>query len=179
MMSSSATPSEKEIRILIADDHPIVCQGLIAVFALGRRSESVWPCSRWGGSLRALQSNLPRHLIMDLRMPKKDGNEVVIELMFAKAGTGYYRVGLTQRKEEDLRCALAAGAKGYLSKGADPEQVCDTIREVFAGSLQYRMISPRNWWLDGAARTFRARLQILKANGSRQRAIGNRAVPLT
>ena len=34
MISSSATPSEKEIRILIADDHPVVCEGLIAVFAL-------------------------------------------------------------------------------------------------------------------------------------------------
>jgi two-component system, NarL family, response regulator len=36
-------------------------------------------------------------------------------------------------KEEDLRRALSAGAKGYLLKGAEPEQVCETIREVFAG----------------------------------------------
>ena len=65
-------------------------------------------------------------------MPKKDGIEVMIELMSQKPGPGI--IVLTHSaKEEDLRRALAAGAKGYLSKGADPEQVCDTIREVFAG----------------------------------------------
>ena len=65
-------------------------------------------------------------------MPKKAGIEVVIELMSQKPGPGI--IVLTHSaKEEDLRRALAAGAKGYLSKGADPEQVCDTIREVFAG----------------------------------------------
>jgi two-component system, NarL family, response regulator len=74
----------------------------------------------------------PDILILDLRMPKKAGIEVVIELMSQKPGPGI--IVLTHSaKEEDLRRALAAGAKGYLSKGADPEQVCDTIREVFAG----------------------------------------------
>jgi DNA-binding NarL/FixJ family response regulator len=74
----------------------------------------------------------PDILILDLRMPKKDGIEVVIELMSQKPAPGI--IVLTHSaKEEDLRRALAAGAKGYLSKGADPEQVCDTIREVFAG----------------------------------------------
>ena len=102
-------PSEKEIRILIADDHPIVCEGLIAVFALGRRSESCWPCSRWGGSLPALQATLPDILILDLRMPKKDGIEVVIELVPQKPEPGI--IVLTHSaKEEDLRRALAAGA---------------------------------------------------------------------
>ena len=42
---------------------------------------------------------------------------------------------LTQSaKEEDLRQTLSAGAKGYLPKGAEPEQLCETIREVFSGN---------------------------------------------
>jgi two-component system NarL family response regulator len=65
-------------------------------------------------------------------MPKKDGLEVVIELMSQRPRPRI--IVLTgSAKEEDLRRALSAGAKGYLLKGAEPEQVCDTIREVFAG----------------------------------------------
>jgi two-component system NarL family response regulator len=65
-------------------------------------------------------------------MPKKDGIEVVIELMSQKPRPRI--IVLTHSgKAEDLRRALAAGAKGYLLKGADPGQICDTIREAFAG----------------------------------------------
>ena len=132
MMSSSATPSEKEIRILIADDHPIVCEGLIAVFALEDDLKVVGHAHDGEEACLLCKQLCPDILILDLRMPKKDGIEVVIELMSQKPGPGI--IVLTHSaKEEDLRRTLAAGAKGYLSKGADPEQVCDTIREVFAG----------------------------------------------
>jgi DNA-binding NarL/FixJ family response regulator len=65
-------------------------------------------------------------------LPKKDGIEVVTELMLQRPRPRI--IILTHSaKAEDLRRALAAGAKSYLLKGAEPDQVCDTIREVFAG----------------------------------------------
>ncbi len=78
------------------------------------------------------QQLCPDILILDLRMPKRDGLEVVIELMSQKPRPRI--IVLTHSaKAEDLRRALTAGARSYLLKGAEPEQVCDTIREVFAG----------------------------------------------
>ena len=111
MMSPSATPSEKEIRILIADDHPIVCEGLIAVFALEDDLKVVGHAHDGEEACLLYKQLCPDILILDLRMPKKDGIEVVIELMPQKPGPVI--IVLTHSaKEEDIRRALAAGAKG-------------------------------------------------------------------
>lgn len=75
---------------------------------------------------------LPDILILDLRMPKKDGLEVVSELMSQRPRPRII-VLTNSAKAEDLRRVLTAGAKGYLLKGAEPDQVCDTIREVYGG----------------------------------------------
>jgi two-component system NarL family response regulator len=132
VVSYSAISSEKEIRILIADDHPIVREGLTAVLALesdlkvvGQARDGVEACLLY----RELSPDI---LILDLRMPKKDGLEVVVELMSQRPRPRII-VLTNSAKAEDLRRALAAGAKSFLLKGAEPEQICDTIREVFAG----------------------------------------------
>ena len=131
-MSYSAISSEKEIRILIADDHPIVREGLTAVLALESDLKVVGQ-ARDGLEACLLYRELsPDILILDLRMPKKDGIEVVVELMSQRPRPRII-VLTNSAKAEDLRRALAAGAKSFLLKGAEPEQICDTIREVFAG----------------------------------------------
>jgi two-component system NarL family response regulator len=131
-MSSSTTPSKQEIRILIADDHPIVRERLIAVFALEDDLKVVGQ-ARDGEEAGLLYNQLcPDILILDLRMPRKDGLQVVIELMSQRPRPRIIVLSHSA-KEEDLWRALGAGAKGYLLKGAEREQVCDTIREVFAG----------------------------------------------
>ena len=71
-MSSSATPSEKEKRILIADDHPIAREGLSVIFALEDDLKVVGQ-ARDGEEACLLYHQLsPDILILDLRMPKKD-----------------------------------------------------------------------------------------------------------
>ena len=131
-MSASATSPKKEIRILIADDHPIVGEGLIAVFALEDDLKVVGRARDGEEACRLYHQLRPDILLLDLRMPKKDGLQVVIELMSQSPRPRI--IVLTQSaKEDDLRRALSAGAKGYLVKGTEPEQICDMIREVFAG----------------------------------------------
>ena|ERR1700757_1269696 len=125
-------PSVKEIRILIADDHPIVREGLVAILGLETDLKVVGQ-ARDGEEACQLYNKLsPDILILDLRMPKKDGLQVVTELMSQRPRPRII-VLTNSAKAEDLRRTLAAGAKSYLLKGAEPDQVCDTIREVFSG----------------------------------------------
>src|ERR1700688_4298169 len=131
-MSSSSRPSKKEIRILIANDHPVVREGLWTILALQQDLKIVGQ-ARDGEEACLLYDELsPDVLILDLRMPKKDGQEVVAELM-SRNPRPRIIVLTNSSKAEDLRRALIAGAKGYLLKGAEPQQVWDTIRGVFAG----------------------------------------------
>jgi two-component system, NarL family, response regulator len=132
IMSSSADPSQNIVRILIADDHPVVREGLTAILELEQDLKVVGQAHDGEEACRLYRQLSPDILILDLRMPKKDGIEVVTELMSLRPRPRI--IVLTHSgKAEDLRRALAAGAKSYLLKGAEPEQVCDTIREVFAG----------------------------------------------
>jgi two-component system NarL family response regulator len=78
-------------------------------------------------------SLFPDILILDLRMPKKDGLQVVTELMSHGEPKPRIIVMTTYESEEDVRRALKAGAKGYLVKGADPRQIREAVRKVAAG----------------------------------------------
>jgi two-component system NarL family response regulator len=75
----------------------------------------------------------PDVVFLDLRMPKKDGLQVVTELMGSRRPKPRIIVMTTYETEEDVRRALRAGAKGYLLKGAQPEQIVETVRRVAAG----------------------------------------------
>src|SRR6266446_7006332 len=75
----------------------------------------------------------PDVLIVDLRMPEKDGLQVVTELMAGRARKPRIIVITTYESEEDIRRAVCAGAKGYLLKAADAEQIEEAVRAVAAG----------------------------------------------
>src|SRR6476659_7455288 len=133
-MSPSATGPGKAapLRILIADDHPVVREGLVTILSLQDDLEVVGQACDGEEACRLYEQLRPDILILDLRMPRKDGLEVVTELM-AQRPRPRIIVLTNSPKAEDLRRALTAGAKGYLLKGAEPQQVWDTIREVSAG----------------------------------------------
>jgi two-component system, NarL family, response regulator len=61
--------------------------------------------------------------MLDLRMPKKDGLQVLTELMSRRVPEPRIIVMTAYESDEDLRRALNAGAKGYLVKGANPQQI--------------------------------------------------------
>jgi DNA-binding NarL/FixJ family response regulator len=129
-MTSCVT--DQKIRVLIADDHPIFREGLTTILSLQKDMKVVGEASDGEEACQLYDELSPDILILDLRMPKKEGLEVVTELM-ARAPRPRVVVLTSSEKTEDLRRLLTAGAKGYILKGADPRQIWVTIREVFAG----------------------------------------------
>jgi two-component system, NarL family, response regulator len=74
----------------------------------------------------------PDILVLDLRMPKKDGLQVVTELM-SRTPKLRIIVMTTYEGEEDVRRALRAGAKGYVLKGTKRDRILETVRKVYEG----------------------------------------------
>ncbi|MBV8212018.1 MAG: response regulator transcription factor [Verrucomicrobia bacterium] len=129
---SDNTPLE-QIRVVIADDHPVARQGLSAILGSLDDVKVVAEAADGEEACRFYYQYSPDVLIVDLRMPKKDGLQVVDELMSARPPKPRIIVITTYEDEEDIRRAVKAGAKGYLVKVADCEQIEATIRAVAAG----------------------------------------------
>ena len=146
MKTALKLPSE-QLRVIIADDHPVVRHGLRAILQSQKDIHIIAQAADGEEACRLCDQLSPDALLLDLRMPKKDGFQVVTEL---RARSGKLKPGIivmtTYEGEEDIRRALSAGAKGYLAKGTAPEQ----IREAaFVGwpkaNPGCRPASPRNW----------------------------------
>ena len=127
------TPPTNVIRVLIADDHPVVLEGLAAILCSEPDIQVVAEAADGVHACALYDQHLPDVMFLDLRMPRKDGLQVVTELMSSRRPKPQIIVMTTYETEDDVRRALQAGAKGYLVKGAPPEQILETVRRVAAG----------------------------------------------
>jgi two-component system NarL family response regulator len=75
----------------------------------------------------------PDVVLLDLRMPKKDGLHVLIELMSRRLRKARIIVMTCHDREQDICNAFRAGAKGFLAKDADPQQIREAVRKVAEG----------------------------------------------
>jgi DNA-binding NarL/FixJ family response regulator len=132
-MKSSPESSADVISIVIADDHPVVREGLAAIFKSQNDIKVVAEAANGEEALELCNHHLPDVLLLDLRMPKKDGLQVITELAAHRASRPRVIVMTTYESEEDIRRALKAGAKGYLVKGTAPQQIRESVRRVAAG----------------------------------------------
>ncbi len=126
------TPLE-QIRVVIADDHPVVREGLSSILSSFEDVQVVAEAANGKEACELYDQHSPDVLIVDLRMPEKDGLQVVTELMADRAPKPKIIVITTYESEEDIRRAVSAGAKGYLLKVADAEQIEQAVRAVAAG----------------------------------------------
>jgi DNA-binding NarL/FixJ family response regulator len=130
-MKTSAKAAGNVIRIVLADDHPVVREGLASILkakdikVIGQASDGEEAC-------RLYDQLSPDILVLDLRMPKKDGLQAVNELM-SRIPKPRIIVMTTYEGEEDVRRALSAGAKGYVLKGTKREEILETVRKVYKG----------------------------------------------
>lgn len=120
------------VRIVIADDHPLVRDGLVAVLA---RESDLQVVGQAGGGhelvavCRELQPDL---VLTDLRMPAGDGVAAIRDLR--EAGfAGRIMVLTTYDTDLDIRRSLASGADGYLLKDAPRAELLRAVRDLAAG----------------------------------------------
>jgi two-component system NarL family response regulator len=132
-MKNSPDAITQQIRVLLADDHPVVRQGLATILKSQKDIRIVAEATD-GEETCALYDQLsPDVLLLDLRMPKKDGLQVVTELMGSCAPKPRIIVMTSYESEQDIRQALKAGAKAFLVKGAHPQQIREAVRRVARG----------------------------------------------
>ena len=132
-MEPSPEATTQQIRVIIADDHPVVREGLAAILRSQEDIKIVGEATDGEEACELYDQLFPDVLMLDLRMPKKDGLQVLTELMSRRAPEPRIIVMTAYESEEDLRRASNAGAKGYLVKGANPQQIRAAIRTVAAG----------------------------------------------
>lgn len=122
--------SQKRPRVLIADDHGMIREGLRMIL-VGHDIEVVGEASDGETAIRNAAALKPDVVLMDLRMPGTDGVKATREIV--KAGTSEVLV-LTSFDEDDLvLAALRAGAAGFLLKTTEAAPLVEAIRRVADG----------------------------------------------
>lgn len=123
---------EPPIRVVLADDHPVVRRGLRALLESIEGYEVVAEASDGASAVREVQLARPDAVLMDVMMPGMDGLEATRRIVAALPGIAV--LVLTMSDDDDtVLSAMRAGARGYLVKGADQEEIDRAIRAVVAG----------------------------------------------
>lgn len=126
-------PSAAPIRLVIADDHPIVREGLKSVIALHQDIEVLGEAADGDEALEVCASVRPDVLLLDVSMPGPGVIEVVRRLKAAHQNALRILVLSVHPEEHYARRVLLAGADGYVTKSHSPDVLYDAIRTVASG----------------------------------------------
>ncbi len=122
----------KTIRIVIADDHPIVRRGLRTLINSEPGMELVGEARDGVEAIYAARTIRPDVILLDLVMPRQNGLEAIKEIKRENAEARI--LVLTSFADDDkLFPAIKAGALGYLLKDSSPEELLEAIRSVYRG----------------------------------------------
>ena len=122
----------KEARIVIADDHPLMRQGLRQIIELEPNLTVIGEAGNGSEAFELIEELIPDVAILDVDMPHKDGFQVAREL--AAKNNPAAIIFLTIHSEEQMfHAALDIGAKGYVLKDSAIDDVVTAINEVVRG----------------------------------------------
>ncbi len=122
----------EKIKILLADDHEVVREGLSAILKRRETFDVVAEVGDGAAAVEAWQRLKPDIALLDLRMPKMEGIEAIRQIRALDANAKLI-ILTTYDGDEDIYQGLRAGAKGYLLKDTPREQIIDAIHAVVAG----------------------------------------------
>ena len=120
------------IRVVLADDHPIILDGLETLFRVEQDIQVVARCVNGEETLQAIRQHRPDILILDIRMPGKDGFQVLQELQEDQLPTQVILLTVGLDEEETME-ALRLGVRGVVLKEMAPQMLVQCVRKVHAG----------------------------------------------
>jgi DNA-binding NarL/FixJ family response regulator len=121
-----------DLRVVVVDDHPVVRTGLKAVLATTPGLEQVGEGSSGAEAVELAERLLPDVLVMDINMPGMDGIEATRHVVATSPSVAV--LVLTMHDDDDtVFSAMRAGARGYLLKGSEQEEVTRAISAVANG----------------------------------------------
>lgn len=129
---NTTADGKSEIRILIADDHPVVCFGLRGIIHTQRDMAVVAEARNGKEAIAAFHEHKPDVTLMDLRMPEMSGVDA-IRAIRKDCRNSAFIVLTTYHGDEDIRRALDAGAQAYVLKGMSHNKLLEAIRAVHEG----------------------------------------------
>jgi DNA-binding NarL/FixJ family response regulator len=123
---------EERIRVLIADDHPLFRKGLRGLLESVTGIEVVGEAIDGEEAIALSQHLQPDVILMDIHMPGVNGIEATRRILHVSSSVGV--LVLTMYEDDDsVFAAMRAGARGYLLKGVDQEEVLRAINAVSSG----------------------------------------------
>jgi DNA-binding NarL/FixJ family response regulator len=120
------------IRVLVADDHPVVQHGLCTMLELEDDIDVIGRAADGGEAVSQALSLQPDVILLDVQMPVMDGIEALRRIR-TQDPEARVIVLTTYRNEDYIFPSLQAGARGYLLKDATREELAGAIRQVAAG----------------------------------------------
>ena len=127
-MSDEASP----IRILVADDHPVVREGVAALVGGQPDMHMVGEASNGREAIQQFRAQRPDITLMDIQMPVMNGLDALIAIR-GEAPEARIIMLTTYAGDAQVQRAIKAGARGYLLKSSLHEELLGTIRAVHAG----------------------------------------------
>src|SRR3954452_15393110 len=128
--------TKQKIKVLVVDDHPVVRKGLQSCLARQDRLKIVGEASDGDEAVRKTRELSPDIVLMDINMPRMDGLAVT-ELLRKESPKVKVLVLSVHTNKEYIFRIIQAGAHGYVSKEAKPEELLRAIETVHAGQPFY------------------------------------------
>lgn len=121
------------IKVLLADDHSIVREGLRRIVEESDDMEVVAEAADGKEAIHQIRKSQPDVAVIDISMPEIDGLEVLRQLQPEYPELPILILTMHEEQQYAVR-AIEAGARGYITKKSAPEQLVKAIRKVYAGS---------------------------------------------